>query len=70
MLKETKTEETISFFDRFLSLVTFQFGWAGPLGPPLGYAYDRDKDSITNAKTFDIDYLSKQFNLRLLLTLA
>ena len=34
MLKETKTEETISFFVTFLSLVAFQLG-----GSPSGYAY-------------------------------
>ena len=33
MLKET--EETIVFFVTFLSLVAFQLGGAGPLGPPL-----------------------------------
>ena len=39
MLKETKTEETIVFFVTFLSLVAFQLGCPGPLGPPSGYAY-------------------------------
>ena len=58
MLKETETEKRIGFFD------AFQFG--GGQGP-LGNAHDRDEDSITNAETFDIDYLIKHFNLRVLL---
>ena len=41
MLKETKTEETIVFFVKFLSLVAFQVGGGpGPPGPPSGYAYE------------------------------
>ena len=40
MLKETKTEETIVFFVKFLSLVSFQLGgarapWAPPLATPM-----------------------------------
>ena len=35
MLKETETEETIVFFETFLSLVAFQLGGPAPLGPPL-----------------------------------
>ena len=38
MLKETKTEKTIAIFETFSSLVAFQLGGPGPLGPP-GYAY-------------------------------
>ena len=38
MLKETKTKETIVFVT-FLSLVAFQLGGGGTLGPP-GYAYE------------------------------
>ena len=34
MLKETETEETISFFVTFLSLVTLELGEPGPLGLP------------------------------------
>ena len=40
MLKETETEETIVFFVTFLSLVIFQLGGAGPLGPPLATPLD------------------------------
>ena len=36
MLKETETEETISFIIAFLLLVAFQLGRPGP----PGYAYD------------------------------
>ena len=35
MLEETETEATIVFFVTFLSLVAFQLGGPGPLGPPL-----------------------------------
>ena len=62
MLKETETEETIGFYVKFLSLVAFQLGVRATWAPLLGYAYDLDKDSITNAEAFDIDYLIKQFN--------
>ena len=33
--KKTETKETIVFFVTFLSLVVFQLGGPGPLGPPL-----------------------------------
>ena len=36
MLNETETEETIGFFDTFLSLVAFQLGEGTE---PLGYGY-------------------------------
>ena len=35
MLKETETEETLGFFDTFLSMVAFQFGEWVPCAPLL-----------------------------------
>ena len=40
MLKETQTEETIGFLSSFLSLVAFQLGGTGALGPSKhGYGF-------------------------------
>ena len=39
MLKETKTEETISFFATVLLLVAFQLGGPGPAALPLPWLY-------------------------------
>ena len=46
MLKETESEETISFFVIFLSLVAFQLGEAqgpspSPLATPMGKALEK-----------------------------
>ena len=56
MLKKTETEETIGFFDTFLSLVKFQLG--GPAPPPLAYAYALSEENKKSVRKFSARFLA------------
>ena len=49
MLKETETEETTVFFVTFLSLLAFQLGGGGGVGPH-GYAYNPNCLTVASEK--------------------
>ena len=55
--KETETEETISFFVTFLSLVKFQLG-GGPAPSPLAYAYAPSEENKKSVRKFSARFLS------------
>ena len=49
MLKETETEKTIVFFVKILSLVEFQLGGHGRLGPPLATPMQETRVHLYNS---------------------